>query len=195
MNDDSQVQTDAPVSPPDFATFMHRYQNMVFTTAARLIGDDSQAEDIAQEVFLRAHQHFATIGTSPTAGGWLKTVTTNLCLNHLQRYRKRWRFFSELRREDDEEDAPQVEFAAPDTFFEAMDASDRSARVEGALAALPDRYRIPIVLYHFEDLSYEEIAARLKISLAKVKTDILRGRAALAKLLTENETLTGSATA
>jgi RNA polymerase sigma-70 factor (ECF subfamily) len=68
---------------------MRAYQDMVFTTAARLLGNDAQAEDIAQEVFLRAYAHFGQLRTSPSRGGWLKTVTTNLALNHLQRYRRR----------------------------------------------------------------------------------------------------------
>lgn len=187
MNDDAPVQTSSREADPaaEFTAFMQRYQNMVFTTAARLTGDDTQAEDIAQEVFVRAHSHFAGLRESPSAGGWLKTVATNLSLNHLQRYRKRWRFFSEFRRagEDEDPDAPEVEFAAPDTFFQGMDAAERSAWVEKALASLPDHQRVPLVLFHFEDLSYDEIANRLKISLPKVKTDILRARAALARVL------------
>ncbi|HEY3756264.1 MAG TPA: sigma-70 family RNA polymerase sigma factor [Opitutaceae bacterium] len=180
-----------PTEPPglapaiDFATFMRRYQNMVFSTAARLTGDDAQAEDIAQEVFLKAHEHFDTLRESPTAGGWLKTVTRNLSLNHLQRYRHRWSFFSEFTvgGKDGDSDRTEVEFASPDTFFQGMEASDRAEMVEKALAALPDRQRIPLVLYHFEELSYEEIAAKLRISLPKVKIDIMRGRAALAQQL------------
>jgi RNA polymerase sigma-70 factor, ECF subfamily len=185
MNDVPQVQNPTSgVSPPaDFATFMRSYQNMVYSTAVRITGDATQAEDIAQEVFLKAHQYFATLSVSPSAGGWLKTVATNLCLNHLQRYRKRWRFFSEFQRVDSDDAQPDVEFAAPDTFFAAMDSAERSQRVEQALAELPDHQRVPLVLFHFEDLSYDEIAAKLGISLAKVKTDILRARAALAKVL------------
>jgi RNA polymerase sigma-70 factor (ECF subfamily) len=166
---------------------------MVFSTAARITGNDAQAEDISQEVFLRAHEHFATLSTSPTAGGWLKTVATNLSLNHLSRYRKRWRFFSEFRRDDDAGgEGPEVEFAAPDTFFANVDAEERRALVENALAQLPEHQRVPLVLYHFEDLPYDEIAKKLHVSLPKVKTDILRARAALAKILardTASETL------
>ena len=62
---------------------MRDYQNMVFTTAVRLTGNDAQAEDIAQEVFLKAYNHFEMLAVSPTAGGWLKTVATRLSLNHL----------------------------------------------------------------------------------------------------------------
>jgi RNA polymerase sigma-70 factor (ECF subfamily) len=164
---------------------MRNYQDMVFSTAARLTGNETQAEDISQEVFLKAHEHFAMLAASPTAGGWLKTVATNLSLNHLTRYRNRWRFFSEFRRDDagDESDAPAVDFAAPDTFFSAVDADERRALVERALDELPPHQRVPLVLYHFEDLPYDEIAEKLGVSLAKVKTDILRARAALAKIL------------
>ncbi len=136
---------------------------------------------------MKAYDHFSMLAVSPSAGGWLKTVTRNLALNHLQRYRKRWSFFSEFRSADAGDDEPGIEFAAPDTFFSDLDASERGERLEAALAELPERYRVPLVLYHFDDLSYEEIAAKLKISLAKVKTDILRGRAALAKSLAGSE--------
>jgi RNA polymerase sigma-70 factor, ECF subfamily len=161
---------------------MHRYQDMVFSTSARLVRNDAQAEDISQEVFIKAHEHFAMLSTSPTAGGWLKTVATNLSLNHLQRYRNRWKFFSEFTSSSDE-DTPAVDFAAPETFFEGIDSEERRAWVEDALAKLPDHQRVPLVLYHFEDIPYDEIARRLGVSLAKVKTDILRARAALAKIL------------
>jgi RNA polymerase sigma-70 factor (ECF subfamily) len=159
---------------------MRAYQDMVFSTAARLTGDDRQAEDIAQEVFLRAYQHFEQIGARPTAGGWLKTVTTNLTLNHLTRYRKRWRFFSELHTEADEESAlPEPGAPQPDTLLADLSAEQRRSLVDGALRQLPEHQRLPLVLYHFEDLSYEEIAAKLGASLAKIKTDIRRARAAL----------------
>jgi RNA polymerase sigma-70 factor (ECF subfamily) len=163
---------------------MRKYQDMVFTTSARLVKNDAQAEDIAQEVFIKAHEHFDMLSTSPSAGGWLKTVATNLSLNHLQRYRKRWRFFSEIGGSGAEgDDAPPVEFAAPDTFFDSVNSEERRTIVDEALARLPEHQRVPLVLYHFEELPYEEIARRLGVSLAKVKTDILRARTALARIL------------
>ena len=164
---------------------MRAYQDMVFTTAARLVGDDRQAEDIAQEVFLKSYENFEHLRASPSAGGWLKTVSRNLSLNHIFRYRKRRRLFSELRREDSDEDEPEMEFAVPDDVLAGVDAGVRHGLVEDALQGLPERQRLPLVLYHFEELSYEEIAERLGVSLAKVKTDIFRARAALAKLLAE----------
>src|SRR3954466_10422566 len=187
MNDDLPVQTTPPglIPPADFTTFMRAYQDMVFSTAARLTGNEAQAEDISQEVFLKAHEHFDQLRTSTTAGGWLKTVATNLSLNHLSRYRNRWRFFSEFKREGEGDDTQgaEAEFAAPDTFFAGVDADERRALIDRALDQLPEHQRVPLVLYHFEDMPYDEIAKRLRISLAKVKTDILRARATLAKIL------------
>jgi len=162
----------------DFTTFMRSYQDMVFSTAARLSGSDAQAQDIAQEVFVRAYEHFSDLAGSATAGGWLKTVATNLSINYLNRYRRRWRMFSEMRVAADES-APELEWETPDTLLSDLSAEQRGAIVEAALRRLPDHQRLPLVLFHFEDLSYQEIAAKLGVSLTKVKTDIRRARAAL----------------
>ena len=163
---------------------MQNYQNMVFSTAMRLVANQAEAEDIAQEVFLKAYERFSELRDNPSAGGWLKTVATNLSLNHLSRYRSRWSFFSELfggSREQNEES--EIEFPAADNVEENLDRNERCAVVEQALQKLAPAQRVPLVLYHLDGLSYEEIAAKLKVSLGKVKTDIFRGREALRKKL------------
>ena len=162
---------------------------MVFATAVRLLGNPAEAEDVAQTVFLRAFQHFHEIGPSKTAAGWLKTVTRNTCFNHLTRYRRRWSFFSEL--------APRgggdVEFDLASTLVAdastslGMEQSDLREQLEQALRALPDHQRLPLVLFHFEDMSYQDIADALGVSLGKVKTDIHRGRETLKRLLTADD--------
>lgn len=166
-----------------FETFLHEHQNMVFSTAMRLLANQSEAEDVTQEVFLRAYERFGELRESPTVRGWLKTVATNLSLNHLSRYRARWRFFSEIfhRTEDDED--RELDFPAPDDTHEALAQADRREIVERALRGLPPAQRVPLVLYHFDGLRYEEIAAKLGVSLGKVKTDIFRAREALRRVL------------
>ena len=162
---------------------MRNYQNMVFSTAMRLLANSSDAEDIAQEVFLKAYERFGELRLSPTAGGWLKTVATNLSLNHLSRYRARWSFFSDMFTGGGEEEEREVDFAAPHDLAEEVAAADRHELVEKALLKLPPAQRVPLVLYHMEGMRYEEIAAKLNVSLGKVKTDIFRGREALRKKL------------
>lgn len=163
---------------------MRNYQNMVFSTAMRLLARQPDAEDVTQEVFLRAYERFDQLRDSPTAGGWLRTVARNLSLNHLSRYRSRWSFFSELfgsGREGNEEQ--EMEFPADENGRETLDQAERHALVEQALQKLPVAQRVPLVLFHFEELTYEEIAAKLGVSLGKVKTDIFRGREALRRKL------------
>jgi RNA polymerase sigma-70 factor (ECF subfamily) len=163
---------------------MRAYQDMVFSTATRLVGSDAQAEDIAQEVFVRAYAHFDELRGSKTCGGWLKTVATNLAINHLHRYRRRWRLFSEMAPAEEDEDS--TDYLAPDgapTLPEHLDTEQQRAAIERALGKLPADQRAALVLYHFEDFTYQEIAKRLHASLAKVKTDIHRARVALLPLL------------
>jgi RNA polymerase sigma-70 factor (ECF subfamily) len=167
---------------------MYAYQDMVFTTAARLTGNDALAEDISQEVFLKAYENFGHLRTSATAGGWLKTVATRLALNHLSRYLRRWRFFSELR-PGDAGDEPEIDFPAPDTLIGDIDTDRRHALIEQALRELPEHQRVPLVLYHFEEMPYLQIAKQLGISLSKVKTDIQRARGSLVNILARNGVL------
>ncbi len=166
-----------------FEAFVREYQDMVFATAVRLLGRESDAEDVAQTVFMRAFERFAEIGESPAAAGWLKTVATNLCLNHLSRYRARWRLFSEVEQDDG---MPRLEarIARLASAADGLERIEMQERVERALRRLPDHQRVPLVLFHFEEMTYQEIAGALGISLAKVKSDIHRGRDALKQELT-----------
>lgn len=168
--------------PIAFEQFMRKYQNMVFSTSVRLLANETDAQDVAQEVFLKAYERFAELESSPTVGGWLRTVATNLCLNHLTRYRKRWRFFSEMF-SDDGEDEARFEIPAPELTSEQLNEADQRRILEDALLKLPAGQRVPLVLYHFESKSYDDIARQLNISLSKVKTDIFRGREALKRKL------------
>jgi len=171
--------------PGRFEAFVRRHQDMVYATAVRLLGNPAEAEDVAQTVFLRAFQRFDAIGESASAAGWLKTVTRNACLNHLSRYRSRWRFFSELGSGQDADGASFGErLPATTSPAASYEQADERERLEQALARLPDHQRVPLVLFHFEETSYQEIAQLLGVSVAKVKTDIHRGRAALRQQLT-----------
>jgi RNA polymerase sigma-70 factor (ECF subfamily) len=159
---------------------------MVYATAVRLLGNPAEAEDVAQTVFLKAFERFDEIGGSPAAAGWLKTVARNACLNHLSRYRKRWRFFSELKTgQGADTRAFEDTLASGESPARDFEQADSREQLERALRGLPDHQRVPLVLFHFEQASYEEIATALGISIAKVKTDIHRGRDALKKYFHE----------
>jgi RNA polymerase sigma-70 factor (ECF subfamily) len=166
-----------------FEAFVRRYQDMVYGTAVRLLGSPAEAEDAAQTVFLKAFQRFNEVGASPAAAGWLKTTTRNECLNHLSRYRARWQFFSELTRPDRSDGDYADSLVSPLSHALDLEQAEQREHLERALRALPDHQRVPLVLFHFEELNYQEIADALGASLGKVKTDIHRGREALKRLL------------
>jgi RNA polymerase sigma-70 factor (ECF subfamily) len=168
----------------EFEAFVRKYQDMVYATAVRLLGNPTEAEDVAQVVFLRAFQRFDAIGSSPTVGGWLKAVTRNACLNHLSRYRARWQFFSEIQSSIRGIEGQSYEASLPDdSLTSKMEQAELREQLERALRELPDHQRVPLVLFHFEQASYQEIAEALGVSIGKVKTDIHRGREALKPLL------------
>ena len=164
------------MSDAAFEAFVRRYQDVVYGTAFRLLGNPEDAEDVAQTVFLRAFQRFSQLAENPAAPGWLKTVTRNECLNHLSRYRNRWQFVS---------DPPESALGSVDSPAAQLEIDERRRELAAALARLPDHQRVPLVLFHFEEMGYQAIAATLGVSLAKVKTDIFRARETLRRYLTE----------
>jgi len=167
-----------------FETFVRRYQDMVFSTAVRLLGNPAEAEDVSQTVFLKAFQRFGQLQDSPAAGGWLKTVARHECLNHLSRHRARWRLFSELGPAGaDTGDAFASTVVAPGSPADELEQLEAREQLEEAIRRLPDHQRVPLVLFHLEDMSYQDIASTLGVTLAKVKTDIFRAREALRRHL------------
>src|SRR5204863_6334756 len=121
---------------------------------------------------------------NPAAPGWLKATTRNLCLNHLSRYRARWQFFSELTPPDKTDGGDYADtLVSPGSPALDLEHAELREELERALRALPDHQRVPLVLFHFDELSYQDIAEALGASVGKVKTDIHRGREALRRLL------------
>jgi RNA polymerase sigma factor (sigma-70 family) len=119
-----------------FEAFVRTHQDMVYATALRLLANPAEAEDVAQAVFLKAFEQFDQLSASDSAAGWLKTVTRHACLNHLSRYRRRWRFFSELvsHNDDDVLEAIPADVSIGDQFERG-----RGARTAGARHSRPAR--------------------------------------------------------
>jgi len=128
---------------------------------------------------------FAALVGGEQAAGWLRTTARNLALNHVTRYRRRFSFLSFG------SGAGERDLAAS-ADDEAEWLYDRVARVKQALLELPRKFRLPLVLYYYEDMDYARIAAALGVSLAKVKTDIMRGRRRLRQLVDRLEETDGA---
>lgn len=141
----------------------------------RLVGDDKQAEDLAQDAFVKAYRALARLPKEANARAWLYRIATNTALDWLRRRR----LISWLPLFDrDSHPAVRLSFA---------ESSLESVAVRQALADLPARYRVPLVLYACQDLSTQEIADILQISRGAVKTRLFRAREKFRQLYAPEE--------
>lgn len=160
-----------------FGELIRRYQTSVFNVCYRLVGDRGEAEDLAQEAFIRAYQRLNTFDRSRPFGPWIKRVAVNVCLNRLERTAP---ILVPL---DENRDRQQAEWGDnPEIVHEA---TERTAALRMAILALPPRYRAVIELRHIQELSYAEIAVTLNIPLSDVKSHLFRARRLLAAALRE----------
>jgi RNA polymerase sigma-70 factor (ECF subfamily) len=158
--------------PDAYGELVRRYQTAVFNVCYRLMGERAEAEDATQEAFIRAYARLETFDVTRPFGPWIKRVAANLCLNRLE---ARPPAAAEL---DEERDR------APDADPEAAHEQTESAQaIRAALTGLPSHYRAVVELRHFQDLSYDEIAAALKLPLSDVKSHLFRARKLLAEKL------------
>jgi RNA polymerase sigma-70 factor (ECF subfamily) len=159
------VRRAASGETPAFAELVRRHQGKVRGLLLRLCGDRTLADDLAQEVFLRAYRGLWGFEGRSSFGTWLYRISYNAYLNHSTRVRK----WSSL------PTAYDAETAAPDDALSPPRA-DLRRDLEAAVATLPQRYRGVVVLYYLQDLSYPEIAEILDVPLGTVKTHLHRAK-------------------
>ncbi|MFM2294789.1 MAG: hypothetical protein RLZZ350_1202 [Verrucomicrobiota bacterium] len=166
-----------------FTQLVERWKQPVTNLVARTIRDENEAEDIAQNVFIQVHKSAARYEVSAKFTTWLFTIARNLCLNEIRR---------RSRHPTDPLDAPA--FADSDEPRQFPDnktfAPDQAAvhgeladKIEEALASLPENQRTAILLFQKQDMSYEDIADVLGVSLSSTKSLIHRGRETLKERL------------
>ncbi|MGH3391261.1 MAG: RNA polymerase sigma factor SigE [Actinomadura sp.] len=168
---DRAYAPEAAWTPPTWEEVVRQHSARVYRLAYRLTGNQHDAEDLTQEVFVRVFRSLSNY-TPGTFEGWLHRITTNLFLDMVRR-RQRIRFESL-----GDEAADRLEGREP-TPAQAYDDRNLDADIQTALAALPPDYRAAVVLCDIEGLSYEEIAATLDVKLGTVRSRIHRGRAQL----------------
>lgn len=144
------------------------YQHRVFGVALRMLGNRAEAEEIAQETFLRAHRALGAFRGEARLGTWLYAIASRLCLNRLA---------SGPRRHERSDDTALLQAPAggPDAVG-ALERGELEAALHQAVAALPEERRIVVVLRDLEGLSYEEIGEVLGVPLNTVRSRLHRAR-------------------
>jgi len=156
-----------------------RYKNRLFTYLFRLLNDRDEAEEFAQETFVKAYVHAEKYRTVARFSTWLYTIATNLVRNRIRASKRRPAMVS-LWSENagGEEDGKWIDVRddsqRPDDDFERADVR---GIVQGAIGRIPEKYRSPFVLREMSEMSYEEIAAVTGLKLGTVRSRINRGRA------------------
>ncbi|NIM96343.1 MAG: sigma-70 family RNA polymerase sigma factor [Anaerolineales bacterium] len=162
-----------------YGELVGRYQTSVFNVCYRMLGNKVEAEDQAQETFIRAFIRFETFDADRPFGPWIRRIAVNQCLNYLQRASP-----TPFPLLDEHDTVMHGTWNEPET---SLERKEESAEVRNAILELPKHYRAVIELRHYQELSYVEIAETLGIPLSNVKSHLFRARKQLARKLSEND--------
>lgn len=161
-----------------FGELVQLHQNAVYNLAYRILGNRVEAEDAAQETFLRAYANLDRYDMARPFRTWLLSITSNFCIDRLRRRRLKWLSIDEplpprtvLHSEEIEPEAAAI-------------ASERTALIQSLLAELSPEHRAAVVLHYWYDYSYQEIAEMLRTTESAIKSRLFRARQTLAAKLT-----------
>jgi RNA polymerase sigma-70 factor (ECF subfamily) len=175
MEDDLQQQLAAQQYGAAFELLLARFKDKVFRLAFSMMRNETQAEDVAQDVFVKIWKALPGYHGSASLSTWIYTITRNTCLTELKKRTTRPTVSLQ---------EPELE-AVADTI-PALQAADAEAGlemdVEALLAELPEKYRQAITLFYLEQKAYEEVAAMLGIPLGTVKTLLFRAKKEMLKI-------------
>lgn len=159
-----------------FERLVEVYATPVYNLAYRMLGDPAEAEDAAQETFIRVYRRLHTYDPSRKFSSWVLSIASHHCIDRLRRRR-----FQKVALDELPPWEPLVSTVA-DPEEQAV-ISDQNARLQALLDQLPPDYRLPLVLHYWYGLSYEEICEVTGLSLSALKTRLHRARLKLADLM------------
>lgn len=165
-----------------FAEIVELFQDKLYRICYRMLGNQHEAEDIAQEAFVRAFINIHTFDTNRKFSTWLYRIGTNLCIDRIRKKKPDYYLDAEVASTEGLNMYSQIasKEELPEQEVLKMEMQDR---VQYEISRLPDKYRAVIVLKYMEDLPLQEISEILEMPLGTVKTRIHRGREALRKQL------------
>lgn len=152
-----------------FETLVLRYQDVVYGMALRFLGSPAEAQDVAQEAFLRVHRGLEGFKGDARFSTWLYRITFNLCSDALRRRKRLDRGSVSL------EDAGELPDRRVGLEQDLQDDEQKRA-VRAALEGMDEKYRVVLILLYYQDLSYEQIADVLQCPLKTVETRLYRAR-------------------
>ncbi|HEU4365477.1 MAG TPA: RNA polymerase sigma factor [Candidatus Krumholzibacteria bacterium] len=177
----------AGANPGLFEAVYERHGAQVLNLVYRMTGNEEVARDLAQDIWIKVFEHFDTFESRSEVFTWIHRIAVNHVLNHMRRERRvRWlrildRPIGDVLRAD--EVSPDFDRAPEPGADHALETGERARRVWQAIQALDPKYRIPLVLHHYEEMSYQQVAETMQISLSAVESRIHRARKQLVRTL------------
>jgi len=167
-----------------FTDLVNSHQNAVFNLCYRMLGDPYEAEDAAQETFLRAYKAMKSFDRKRSFTTWLLSIAAHYCIDMLRKKRLNITHI---------EDTPYLEIPDPGPNPEnSLTDSEQQNRIRALLNVLSETDRAIVVMFYWYEFSYGDIAEALTLSISAVKSRIHRARAQMAKSWTErNQTMSG----
>lgn len=161
-----------------FAEIVEFYKDKVFQICYRMLGNRHEAEDIAQEAFIRAYVNIHSYDLNKKFSTWLYRIATNLSIDRIRKKKPDYYLDAELAGSDGLTMYSQIaaDAALPEDELETMELQEL---IQSEIMKLPDKYRSVIVLKYIEEFSLKEISEILDLPVGTVKTRIHRGREAL----------------
>jgi RNA polymerase sigma-70 factor (ECF subfamily) len=154
-----------------FNEIVSRYQLRLFRFAYRLLRDRNEAEDAVQETFVRAYRALPAYRPSGYFSSWIYSIALNECRRRMRGFRPAFSL-----------DLAPAARNAPDPQLSVLNR-ERNRHLREAIDALPEHYRLVMILFYFEEMSVEEVSRALKLSISAVKVRLHRARERLAKRL------------
>jgi len=164
-------------SQDDFAELVNRYKNLVYSIILRQTRDSEEANDLAQDVFIKVYRNLRSYTPAFKFSTWVMRITSNHIIDqHRKKKAETVPFEPHMA-----EGVNMPTEASPETQYLRQ---EQTQRIQKIIDDLPEIYRIPVVLYHQQEKSYQEIAEEIGEPLSKVKNRIFRGRKLLKDMLT-----------
>lgn len=160
-----------------FNAHYRAHYHQVFGLCRRMLGNTQDAEDATQEVFMKGYRSYAHYRQHRPFGPWINSIASNYCIDLLRRRKRLTAVFADI--DTESEEPVDTALATEDALIDAHDAHS----INEAVVALPEKYRLPIVMAYYSDASYEDIAKKLGIKKNHVGVLLLRARQQLRLVL------------
>jgi len=166
----------------DFRTLLATYQDRVYNQAYRMLGNAEDAEEATQDIFMKIYKSMDDFRGESAISTWIYRITSNECISRLRKKQLDTRSFDEPFEDEGKSLADILPDGSPDAVS-LLESQESSEMIRNEVRRLPANWAMAISLYHFDDLSYDEIAEAMETPKATVATYISRGRKQLAQNL------------